>query len=422
KSYELNSLVQQAIENNQGLEVQYGIQFELVETLSGPKVNVDHDRMMQVLANLLSNAAKFSPNGEKVEVRIARQRDRKLRVSIKDHGPGIPPEFQPRIFQKFAQADSSDSRQKGGTGLGLNITKALIERFGGQIGFETEFNRGSVFYFDLPEYKEAEEATVNSLQPVYEPGILICEDDHDVAALLSLVLSQHHFKTDIAYTVTQARKLLKENKYDAMTLDIMLPDQDGISFLRELRSQQETLYLPIIVVSVKAETSRQELNGNALAVIDWIEKPLNQERLVSAVTQATRQLKSKTSFPRILHIEDDPDIIEIVKIMLNGIAEVISVTTGEEARKTLELNNFDLVLLDLELPDCSGLELLPLIQSHSNLPVVVFSAQEMSQDLAREVAAALVKSKTSNIELLNVIKSLVTSEKGDLLQTQAPQK
>jgi PAS domain S-box-containing protein len=147
---ELAPLVEQAIEANRGYGEQYHVTFALTSVVPGALVHIDGDRLMQVLANLLSNAAKFSPAGGVVTVAIER-RGTDLRISVADRGVGIPEEFHSRIFGKFAQADSSDTRQKGGSGLGLSITKALVERMGGQIGFTSELGAGTVFYVDLPE-------------------------------------------------------------------------------------------------------------------------------------------------------------------------------------------------------------------------------------------------------------------------------
>lgn len=151
----LAPLLEQAIESNRSYGQQYGVEFVIENHLPKAEIKTDSDRLMQVMTNLLSNAAKFSPRGEKVEISVAIL-EKVIRVSVADRGPGIPPEFRGRIFQKFAQADSSDSRQKGGTGLGLSIAKSIIERLGGQINFESQLNVGSTFYFDLPEWRGEE--------------------------------------------------------------------------------------------------------------------------------------------------------------------------------------------------------------------------------------------------------------------------
>ncbi len=119
-------------------------------------VRGDSDRLAQVLANLLSNAAKFSGDGGVVEISMVRK-DGMARLSVKDNGPGISQAFRHRVFDRFAQENSSDDRQKNGTGLGLNITKAILEGHEGTIDFVSEVGVGTSFFFDLPEISSAEE-------------------------------------------------------------------------------------------------------------------------------------------------------------------------------------------------------------------------------------------------------------------------
>ena len=137
------------------------VRFEVVATLPGARVKADPDRLLQVLANLLSNAAKYSPRGGKVDLALTRAPGR-YRISVQDYGKGIPPEFQPRIFERFAQADVSSTRQKGGTGLGLAIAKAIVERHGGRIGFATRPGEGTTFSFELPEWGAESESLPES--------------------------------------------------------------------------------------------------------------------------------------------------------------------------------------------------------------------------------------------------------------------
>jgi PAS domain S-box-containing protein len=152
--FDLCELVRQGIDMNSSYAASLGVTFQLQLPPTKLSVYVDSDRLMQVLTNLLSNAAKFSQPGDTVEVMVA-QADRIARVTITDHGPGIAEAFRDRIFEKFAQADSSDSRQKGGSGLGLSIAKGIIEQLGGQIGFTSVSGVGSTFYIELPLIRAA---------------------------------------------------------------------------------------------------------------------------------------------------------------------------------------------------------------------------------------------------------------------------
>jgi len=149
---DIKSLVEKCIEAMRSYAENYQVRFRIKETVNdSPMVNADPDRLIQVLSNLLSNAAKFSPTQSFVEISIERK-DTYVYVLVTDHGPGIPEKFRPMIFEKFAQADSSDSRTKSGTGLGLSISKAIMDALHGVIGYTSEEGKGTTFYFGLPEW------------------------------------------------------------------------------------------------------------------------------------------------------------------------------------------------------------------------------------------------------------------------------
>jgi PAS domain S-box-containing protein len=142
-------LVEQAIEANRGFASQFNVVVKLdPESVDAP-VHVDVDRLTQVITNLLSNAAKYSPAGGEVMVTIA-EIGKFVRISVRDHGPGIPEKFKSRIFERFAQAESAETREKGGTGLGLSIVKQIVNKLGGEAGFEAAPSGGSIFFVDLP--------------------------------------------------------------------------------------------------------------------------------------------------------------------------------------------------------------------------------------------------------------------------------
>ncbi len=149
RSLELMPLIEQALESTRPYADQFGVAIEIAETLPATRVTGDGDRLVQVITNLLANAAKFSPPGGTVTIRVTTSNG-SVRVAVEDRGPGIPEPFRPRVFERFAQADSSDGRHRGGTGLGLSIAKALMEQMGGSIGYETGAAGGTVFAFQLP--------------------------------------------------------------------------------------------------------------------------------------------------------------------------------------------------------------------------------------------------------------------------------
>lgn len=404
---DLNAFIKQAIVEHAEYGSQHGVTFVLGKTLDDVHVYADKDRLMQVVGNLLSNAAKFSNHGDNVEISVATHHSDRLRISFTDYGAGIPDEFQPELFERFTQSDSSDTRAKGGTGLGLSISKVIIEKHGGLIGFVSKEGIGSTFYIELPELVgevSPAESAINSLPEDTSACVLIVEDDPDVAALIRRMLAEAGFNSDIAYNAKQARQLLAKRKcyYRLMTLDILLPDEDGISFLASLRKDPVTKDLPIVVLSVKANEAKRELKGGALDVADWLSKPIDNQRLVDVVTSVV----AANQPPRVLHVEDEEDVHTLVSQMLKDHCELLWTATVAESRELIKQGNLDLVLLDIGLPDGSGLDLLEDIEKLEPQPqVVIFSALDVSDEIADRVKAVLVKSKTNNEKLLSVLMS-----------------
>lgn len=402
----LMPFLQQAVAEHASYGAQYGTSFVITRALEDAAVYVDRDRLMQVMGNLLSNAAKFSPPGGRVEISVARQHDGRLRVSVSDYGPGIPEDFRDKLFTRFSQSDSSDTRQKGGTGLGLAITKALVERLGGRIGVTTSTGLGSTFYFELPAMVSndavVEGGMRRSLPDQRASSVLIVEDDTDIGVLIQRMLSAVGYDADIAADAEQARQMLarEDSAYRLLVLDIMLPGEDGISLLRSLRADPSTRELPVVVVSAIADETRRELEGGALGVVDWLTKPIDQQRLVRAVKQAAPAGERA----RVLHVEDEPDVYQVVNSILRDHCELTWADTLAAGRRMLQTRHFDLLLLDIGLPDGSGLDLIETIERCDIPPqVVIFSAMDVSEDYAGKVSAVLVKSRTSNQDLLRAI-------------------
>jgi len=281
---EVEPLVREALAANEGFARQGNVTFELHAPADPLRVHADHGRLIQVLTNLLSNAVQFSPAGAKVEVDVTRDVNH-VRVEVRDHGAGIPEEFRARIFQRFSQADSSDTRLKGGTGLGLNISKSIIEHLGGTIGFRTSAE-GTTFHFELPQWDYVPPPVAA------RPCILVCEDDPDIARLIGMMLDQAGFDTELAGTAAQAAQLAAENSYAAMTLDIRLPDADGMTLVHRLRENTHTFELPIVVVSAVAEKDHIKIGHEAFTISDWLDKPIDENRLVLAIRRAIEDANS----------------------------------------------------------------------------------------------------------------------------------
>ncbi|GLQ94366.1 response regulator [Dyella acidisoli] len=406
RPHELQPLIEQAIAVNRAYAVQLGVTFKLTASLPGVWVRVDADRLMQVMTNLMGNAAKFSPQGASVDLEITRRGDL-IRVSVSDKGPGIPESFRHKVFEKFSQADSSDTRPKGGTGLGLSISKAIMEAMGGSIGFDTKEGDGTTFHFDLPEWTETHPTAAPEVLKAapHRQRILVCEDDRDVSTLLCMMLEQAGYEVVPAYDGAMVRRLLAEESFSAMTLDVQMPGLDGRAFLHEMRDSPTLKDLCVVVVSGHLRNFPRVNEGDGLGVIDWISKPIDQGRLLNAVRSGIASNADGKS--RVLHVEDDPDLRQIVASLCADIADFNSAATFQEATVLLSTAQYDLVVLDLTLPDRSGWDLIPFIeQLVPRPPVLVFSASELSVAESGRVAAAMVKSHVTNPELLDAIQSL----------------
>lgn len=389
---DLAALTARAMEDNEGYARKHGVTLILLAVDQPALVKADPHRLLQVFANFISNAVKFSPPEGVVEVSLESQPGR-FKVTVRDHGPGIPAHFRDRIFQRFAQADSSDSREKGGTGLGLSISKAIVERHFGRIGFGDAPGGGTLFHFDLPALVEVVEAK--------EAGgvrVLICEDDADWSRVLRDMVQEAGLVADQAATARAARELLARHSYQLLLLDLTLPDENGLELLADLRNHPATAHLPVLVVSGSAHEGQATTPGNPLAVADWLQKPVDQARLARALQSVLPQGPR----PRVLHVEDDPDLVELVGSLVGDDAEYQAVGTCQEGRTRLATQPWDLLLLDISLPDGSGLDLLAEVPSHCQ--VVIFSAHPPDRQVSSQVVASLTKSVGTNDQLLETVR------------------
>lgn len=276
REHSLCRLLDEALASNQAFAAHFGVSCVL-RNPAQVNVWVDGLRLQQVLANFLSNAIKYTPEGGEVTLHCSLPDTGHVRINITDQGPGIAPSFQTRVFEKFAQADASDNRQKGGTGLGLAITKEFIERMGGRVGFDTEEGRGTTFWCELPIVESTTSAVDQG-----QPRLLVIEDEPDTGRLLHLMLRDAGYAVDRVQSLHAARDKLASTRYEAITLDLHLPDGSGRELIDEIRRTPDTQRLPIIVISA---ASQFEQNDEDTGVI-WLHKPISAAQLLIALTDS----------------------------------------------------------------------------------------------------------------------------------------
>ncbi len=243
-------------------------------------------------------------------------------------------------------------------------------------------------------------------QEAAPPRILVVEDDPVSARMLRSMLEKGGYQTDWADTAKAAIEMLDDEYYDAMTLDLVLPDCDGVDLLHQIRANEDTAELPVIVVSASADQARQQLTGDAAHVVDWLNKPFKPNSLRSALGRAV--VLDEDRLPRVLHVEDDPEFGDHVRETLSDVAITERAATLAEARRKLQDHeDYDLVLLDLTLPDGLGAELLPFLNRPRgrSVPVILVSSSGATDALASHVADTLVKSHTSQQQLLSTIRA-----------------
>jgi PAS domain S-box-containing protein len=390
----VRTLVKHAIEDNRGFAESYGVRVRLDADSADLDVNADPDRLAQVVTNLLSNAIKFSPADGEVLIAVTKNENR-VRITVRDHGSGVPDDFKLHIFEKFAQADATNTRQKGGTGLGLSIVKQIVERLGGKAGFDDPPGGGAAFYVELPVWDGSAGGEIDLDSDASGTRILFCEDDREAAVIVREQLRQAGFAVDFAHTVAAAVARTDATRYAAILVDLQLPDGDGVGLIVRLRAQANYRDTPIIVIAGDPEQGRSDVRSSRLNVLHWISKPIEFEPLIHIVKVAIPlPLRQR---PRILHVDDDYDVLALVNHELGTFADVVSADSMQSARRTLATDRIDLVVLDIALGADSGLDLLPDLRGNLGnvIPVLVFSTHGADITCDGQVYATLSKMNSS---------------------------
>lgn len=395
-------------------------------------IHSDRLRLEQILKNLISNAAKFTLKGS-VTLEVSLKNESEIAFSVIDTGIGIPNEQLEIIFEAFRQADGTTNRKFGGTGLGLTISRNLSSLLRGDIEVESKVNQGSKFTLtlpimidsqvvptkttkaiahhsaELPAKTEVYTAIDDDLKALPSPGskvLLIIEDDVAFARVLLTLAREDNFLCLIAHTTARGFELAMEHKPDAIILDMKLPDALGLSLLDRLKENPRTRHIPVHAISAM-DYSREALH---LGAVGYLHKPSK----VEDIKKSLQFLESKIDqrMKKVLVIEDDSvQRMAIEKLIGGDGVEIVSIGTGNEAMEHLSKTQFDCVILDLTLPDISGLDLLEKIaNSNNNMsypPVIVYTGRVLSHEeeskLRRYSETIIIKGARSPERLLSEV-------------------
>ena len=405
-------------------------------------IETDQQRLSQILKNLLSNALKFTEQGS-VGVRIAPLPGERVAFAVSDTGIGIATHQQDIIFEAFRQADGSTHRRFGGTGLGLSISRDLARLLGGDLTVQSAPGQGSTFTLTLPlVYAGAAQpldalhaGTTNGRHATPSPAraapmqtqprgvgqseveddrerlnadsrlILIVEDDVRFASIVRDLAHEMGFQCIVTHTAADALAAAEIHKPNAIVLDINLPDHSGLGVLDRLKRNPQTRHIPVHVASV-ADFAREALE---LGAVGYALKPVKREQLVDAF----QRLEAKLSqvMRRVLVVEDDVRQRESIRqLLITGDVEIKGVATAREALGELQKGTFDCMVMDLNLPDLSGYELLERMAAQDDVsfpPVIVYTGRSLTRDeeqrLRRFSKSIIIKDARSPERLLDEV-------------------
>ena len=370
-------------------------------------VSADPARLKQIFYNLLSNAIKFSPTGGQVRMAFdAGERPAFVRISVSDDGPGIAPEDATRLFTAFTQLPSG--KEKGGTGLGLALTKQLVELMGGVIGLDSTPGKGATFWVELPVHVAgaAPEAAV-APAPKSAPLALVVDDDPKAQELIVLMLQESGYRTMAVASGDEAVAVARRHRPDVITLDVFLPTIDGWDVLKLLKSDPDTETIPVVMVTISSDRGR----AFGLGAVEHLIKPVARDALLAALARRSFTTKVKEREVNVIAIDDDPKQLELFRAALEP--HGFRVRTESNARAGIEATlrgPVDLVLLDLVMPDLSGVEVVSTLRADERtraVPILLITAHELSAAqrarLNGDVEAVLTKGSLRIEQLLQEI-------------------
>jgi CheY-like chemotaxis protein/HPt (histidine-containing phosphotransfer) domain-containing protein len=417
---------------DKGVELVYDVDPAMPTALAG-----DPMRLQQVLLNLVSNAIKFTPQGEVVlSIRPAdgavKPGEHALLVEfrVRDTGIGIAPEQQEGIFEAFSQADSGTSRQFGGAGLGLAICRQLADMMGGAISVTSAPGRGAEFLFACPLECTATDAGGTAAPAAGKPlSVLVVDDNASVRQALHAAGSSFGWQMACAAGATQALALLQQRQYDLLLLDHDMPGTDGPAMLQQLPPGLELP--PVLMMSSEHQAASLGQQSAALGLAGVLAKPVSPGRLLERVSALLAGDHATTAVParpehsplhgrlagmRILLVEDNEINQEVAQYMLLHAGATVEVAVnGQLAVELLAAapERYDVVLMDVQMPVMNGYDATREIrrQGRLTLPIIAMTANVMEDDRRRATEAGMNAHVAKPIdveELIAVLTRLVT--------------
>lgn len=339
----------------------------------------DTTKLTQVLLNLLSNAAKFAGHDE-VILRIDNEGGHIL-FSVIDHGEGIPADKLDSIFQPFTQADASTALRHGGTGLGLTISRRFCELMGGSLEATSTIGEGSAFTVRLPlagplcEPNHGPDVTEEDDIPGRRL-VLVVDDDPVVVDLVRRHLASASCRVLWARNGIDALEIARTQRPDVITLDVLMPGQNGWSTLAQLRSDEQLADIPVVMMSVLED---DHSFGISLGASDYLTKPVNRDTLLHTVGKHLPDIGKE-----VLVVDDTESARDIAARLLTDAGYTVrQAEDGAQALAAVRERAPDLVVLDLMMPNVDGFDVVAQMSADEELrdiPLVVLTAMELSEE------------------------------------------
>jgi len=391
---DLSNLITDAMAVLRSVAVSKHIDVQVNVDANLESVILDPSRLKQVLYNYVSNALKFTAEGGTVSVRARREGADMFRLEVEDTGIGIAAAELGQLFVEFQQLDAGIAKKHAGTGLGLALTKRIVEAQGGSVGVRSVIGSGSVFFVILPLVASPPDPGDKVPDPPsadsQAPRILVVEDDSRDRAFLLQTLYKAGYGVELAATGGEAIASCAGRVFDAITLDLLLPDMTGLEVLHQIRIEGKNTETPVVVVSVVAD--RGFVGG--FSVHDHLTKPLNGADLIASLHRAGLPERSDSS---ILVVDDDPSALRLIEAKLRQLGHRVQCCpNGAEGLAFATAQRPLAVVLDLLMPAMDGFEfLVRLRRDPANLrtPVIVWTMKDLTvhdHERLRELAQAVV--------------------------------